>query len=82
MDLEPHPGVPVSIRMYALLVHMQILLYISENLLSKLKQFRFFFWEQSDMEFYTISLASVAVVQNWGRVKFLRAEVILFVIFI
>lgn len=34
------------------------------------------------MEFYTVSLASIAVVQNWGRVKFVRAEVILFVIFV
>lgn len=29
MDLEPHPGVPVRIRVYASLVHMQTLLYIS-----------------------------------------------------
>lgn len=34
------------------------------------------------MEFYTFSFASVAVVQNWGRIKFVRAEMILFVIFI
>lgn len=26
MDLEPHPGVPVSIRVYASLMHMQTLL--------------------------------------------------------
>lgn len=34
------------------------------------------------MKFYTISFASVAVVQNWGRVKFVRAEMIFFVVLI